>query len=319
MKYCIDYKRGTTIINKVDEINIFCDHTSIYNVIDYIYNHPNQRTNIKLHDKKEIMDYNLIDQLCQLVEELPENDIALVFPKFDKDYIDRLHTNNSKIKFFFDVLIREWETLNYFIKLGVSDVYIIEQLCFELKDVAEFAHKNNVQVRTFPNISQKTMDATPAIKGFFIRPEDIPFYEEYIDVLEFFDMTKKSIETLLKIYTETKKWYGDLKELIIGLDCEFDSRFITPRFCERRLNCQRKCLKGKSCNFCDNVQELATTLKKNGIMFEEVKARTDTTLKAANVTGQSGQAISEQLTAVWNGYKVTAEINDKKEKEEKNG
>ena len=35
--------------------------------------------------------------------------------------------------------------------------------------------------------------------------------------------------------------------------------------------------------------------------------RAETTLKAANVTGQSGQEVSEQLTAVWNGYKVSAQ------------
>ena len=44
-----------------------------------------------------------------------------------------------------------------------------------------------------------------------------------------------------------------------------------------------------------------------GLSDEETKARTETTLKAANITGQSSAAVSEQLTAVWNGYKVTAE------------
>lgn len=44
-----------------------------------------------------------------------------------------------------------------------------------------------------------------------------------------------------------------------------------------------------------------------GLGDEEVAARTSTTLKAANVTGQSGADVSEQLTAVWNGYKVQAE------------
>ena len=44
-----------------------------------------------------------------------------------------------------------------------------------------------------------------------------------------------------------------------------------------------------------------------GLSDEETAARTETTLKAANVTGQSAQAVSEQLTAVWNGYKVSAE------------
>ena len=44
-----------------------------------------------------------------------------------------------------------------------------------------------------------------------------------------------------------------------------------------------------------------------GLSDEEVQARTETTLKAANVTGQTGDEVSEQLTAIWNGYKVSAD------------
>ena len=44
-----------------------------------------------------------------------------------------------------------------------------------------------------------------------------------------------------------------------------------------------------------------------GLSEKEVEARTKVTLKTANVTGQSAQTVSEQLTAVWGGYKVNAE------------
>lgn len=44
-----------------------------------------------------------------------------------------------------------------------------------------------------------------------------------------------------------------------------------------------------------------------GLSDEEVAARAETTLKAANVTQQSAEEVSEQLTAVWNGYKVNAQ------------
>ena len=44
-----------------------------------------------------------------------------------------------------------------------------------------------------------------------------------------------------------------------------------------------------------------------GLGNEEAQARAEVTMKAANVTGQTGQDVSEQLTAVWNGYKVSAE------------
>ena len=44
-----------------------------------------------------------------------------------------------------------------------------------------------------------------------------------------------------------------------------------------------------------------------GLSEEDVQARAQTTLKAANVTGQTGEEVSQQLTAVWNGYKVSAQ------------
>lgn len=43
-----------------------------------------------------------------------------------------------------------------------------------------------------------------------------------------------------------------------------------------------------------------------GLSDQESRARAETTIKAANITGQTGEEVSEQLTAVWNGYKVTA-------------
>ena len=53
--------------------------------------------------------------------------------------------------------------------------------------------------------------------------------------------------------------------------------------------------------------EAALIYRQQGLGDEETQARTETTLKAANVTGQTGRQVSEELTAVWNGYKVTAE------------
>ena len=53
--------------------------------------------------------------------------------------------------------------------------------------------------------------------------------------------------------------------------------------------------------------EAALIYYQQGLSDDEAAARTETTVKAANVTGQTGKQVSEELTAVWNGYKVTAE------------
>ena len=47
-----------------------------------------------------------------------------------------------------------------------------------------------------------------------------------------------------------------------------------------------------------------------GLSDQEAQKRAEITLKAANVTGQSAQQVSEQLTAVWNGYNVAIQESE---------
>ena len=53
--------------------------------------------------------------------------------------------------------------------------------------------------------------------------------------------------------------------------------------------------------------DAALIFYQQGLDDKEAQKRAEITLKAANVTGQSTDEVSEQLTSVWNGYKVSAE------------
>ncbi len=55
-----------------------------------------------------------------------------------------------------------------------------------------------------------------------------------------------------------------------------------------------------------NYTDASLIYYQQGLSEADVEARTQTTLKAANVTGQSTDEVSELLTSVWNGYKVSA-------------
>ena len=103
-----------------------------------------------------------------------------------------------------------------------------------------------------------------------------------------------------------RKAYGYVKNLDTSLN---DIRIVTgasademERFATKANNAAKEL--GKSTT---DYTEAALIYYQQGLGDEEVEARAETTLKAANVTGQSGQEVSEQLTAVWNGYKVSAE------------
>ena len=51
----------------------------------------------------------------------------------------------------------------------------------------------------------------------------------------------------------------------------------------------------------------ALTFYQQGLSDEEVQVRTETTLKAANITGAEASSVADQLTAVWNGFQVSLE------------
>jgi TP901 family phage tail tape measure protein len=100
--------------------------------------------------------------------------------------------------------------------------------------------------------------------------------------------------------------YGYVKELDKSLN---DIRIVTGKSAdEMRKFAKEANTAAQSLGETTNSYTQASLIYyQQGLSDEETKARAETTLKAANVTGQSGEEVSEQLTAVWNGYKVAAE------------
>lgn len=99
--------------------------------------------------------------------------------------------------------------------------------------------------------------------------------------------------------------YGYVKHLDSSLN---DIRIVTgysademDRFAEKA----NKAAKNLAASTTDYT-EAALIYYQQGLSGDEVEKRAETTLKTANVTGQQAAEVSEQLTAVWNGYKVSA-------------
>ena len=166
----------------------------------------------------------------------------------------------THIPFFFDTFVGNWDTLMSYIKLNVSDVYIVNELGFELANVSKVCKENKVNIRVFPNIAQTSnrIDNIDKLKSFFIRPDDIEVYEPYVDICEFFGpLNRQSV--LYEIY-KNKKWIGDLQELIIGFDFSLPSKTIIPLFGEERINCRKRCYYGQ-CIICDKIRVISEQLR----------------------------------------------------------
>lgn len=266
MRYCILYNNKSNIINEIDEIIIRYDKNKILTLFtDFIPKHQEQRIIVDLYESNDEEDIESIKKILSIHKENPQLKFDLRIHKFKEEIVKIL--KNSDINYFFNHFANNWDTFLGLINEGVSDIYIVEDMCFELDKVSEIAHMKNIKIRTFPNIAQSSWNKTADIYKFFIRPEDIEFYDKYIDVCEFYGENNKN-DIYYDIYKNKKKWFGNLKEIITNLNEDLDSRYIIPRFTEQRLKCGKKCLKGSKCQVCNQVLDLSENLKKANLIVK---------------------------------------------------
>ena len=271
MKYCIEYHRDSSILDEIDEINIKYNSKET-TLITFLETFKEKRVNICIPEQ-EFQDFILQSQMSIILaikEKYPDLNFTIRFPYYKKSIDDLISAcKDNNIPFFFEAYVRDWDTLYGYISLGVSDVYIVEEMCFSIDRVYAAAHNAKVQVRVYPNVAQSSWNETPALKKFFIRPEDTDMYSKYIDVFEFFGRPDQ-IDTYYDIYKK-KEWFGNLNEIIISLNTVIDNRCIVDFFAERRIKCDKKCLKNRPCNICDRCAELAETLHKHTVVIEHTK------------------------------------------------
>lgn len=252
MKYCINYHRNFKNADKADEFTITYNKKNDV-LIDFLENFKDKRVNLTIDERLNYGELKLLKTISDTYSNL-----VLRFENYDSDAIEDIV--DCGVPFFFGNRVNNWDEFLGLVELAVTDIYIVEELCFELDKVSAIAHNEDIKIRIYPNVAQSAWKDTPAVKKFWVRPEDISLYEEYVDVCEFFGAEQQT-SVLLKIYKDDKKWFGALNEIIIGLKEEFDSRFIIPKFAERRIKCGKNCMKGGNCRMCERVLSLSKTLK----------------------------------------------------------
>lgn len=102
-----------------------------------------------------------------------------------------------------------------------------------------------------------------------------------------------------------QKAYSFTKQLDTSLN---DIRIVTGKSADEMARFAKE-----ATTAAKNLGSTTTAYTKAALIYEQqglgaadVQARSDVTTKVSNVTGQSAADVSEQLTAIWNGYKVSA-------------
>ena len=271
MKYCVSFiRKNGNFLQKVDEIIIKYQSNDIIALKDFLNNHLEQRIIISIEDNLTFIKNKELDIFKELKDKYNYSNFALRF-NIEENLLYTINDEMRKsgIPYFYNTLATDLDTFTGLINSGASDVYIGGNLGFEIKDISRIAHQRGVKIRVYPNKCQTNWIGTPDIKTFFIRPEDVPSYEPYVDVMEIWAenlVDKNNIDVYYKIYAIDKEWYGDLKEFLIDWNSNLDNRFIIPQFAEARLNCKKRCLKGQPCHVCERIIDISKKLKEGKVV-----------------------------------------------------
>lgn len=263
---CVPYVPDFKYADEVQEVNIKFNlaEDSYSTLLKFITENTDKRINISF----EGVDFDM-DMFCSF-----QNIHSKVFFKLQGYQMEQYGSFQMKgLKFFFDVPVYTWDMLHDVKEIGVSDVYISGELGFDLKRVKEVL--DGINIRVIPNYAQENTMFSPALdhKAFFIRPEDMELYSDYVDTFELLhDNGLVKLETLFQIYAIDQFWFGDLADLITGLSISLANEGILDIFGGWRANCGKGCYKGSGCQICDRSVELASLLHDShyGLTSEEI-------------------------------------------------
>lgn len=189
---------------------------------------------------------------------------------FIGEVVAEMKRRNLKFFFEYDYAPSSFTLLEEQIILGVTDIYVKDDLCYNLEKVKKMCDKNGVRTRLILNkIPSSRFDKGYSPKAPIFIPECVDELSKYIDVGEIDINSWTKIGILYKIWFQRKEWNEDLRYLYQDLEIYIPNESLIPNFIESKMNCNYKCSYGSPCNKCEQFVEIARGLKSKNIEYQK--------------------------------------------------
>ena len=236
MKYCINARQPSSVRVNADEVYVNWKDKDIL----FDLNKENPKGTIILELPTDLDDTE-ID-----FKELQAYKIKIIFALSDFKKVNIIKAYG--FQFYWKYPVTTYYELRGLVDIGVCYILLGPPLYFDLPAVYKF----KVPIRLVANLAYDNfIPRQDGVKGTYVRPEDVQYYEKYVDTLEFYAESNKQEETLMKIYKEDQHWPGNLNKLIANLKRDVDNRGLPDEFGQARIQCRHNCMRNGTCNFCE--------------------------------------------------------------------
>ena len=258
MKYCLPFTSELKYAKQCEELSIFYNRSDT-SIVDFVKKYQEKRIIVRIDEILDIESRDL-NRLRYIYENY--GNIVIKLSKKNVEIVDRI--KNLEIPFFYREFPADTDQIIGMIEDGVSDIYIGNELGFDIKRISNIIRSINpdIKIRVFPNIAQSSWEnknENREIVKFFIRPEDTKIYEKYIDVFEAWN--PKTANFMYKIYAINQCWNGSIDEIIDNCNIKRKNNTFLPCFAETRASCAKRCQKKYTCHVCYSMIKLAESIE----------------------------------------------------------
>lgn len=249
MKKCLVYFRNSQYDMSAEELIIQFKESDRWQ--DFLNLHSNQKVIVPIDNA------NNFEYVLKQVNN-PFNLVFMFSPNMEYLNVVTKICKESGIPYFYDTIVKDWETLYQIMNEGVYSVYIGGDLGFDLPLIKKIYSSFDTLIRVIANSNIKD------IYSFFIRPEDLELYTPYVDIIEMrFPHDKPELQdNLFNVYFEQKKWNYDISYLTFD-EIKFPNQYMETIFGIKRLNCHHRCMRGKQCDLCGALVNFSNTLNEH--------------------------------------------------------
>lgn len=278
MKLAVPYPGSKSPIpeDAIDEYNIlFSEDSKKEKLLSFLRINKNKRVNVSFN-KGAISAQEIVDFFSGF------DNLYVRIHQYDEIALNLFRENN--IKYFFDrsMSIYSYLLLDWCIKQNPTDVYIADDLCYNIKEVSELLHKNGISLRIILNRCPITNIYTlnSPIAPIY-SPQDIDYLSIYYDVAEF-DCVPDGVnlsntqafnwnmfETLYKRWFIKKEWTEDLSYINKDIYFSYLPNSIPKEVIENKLGCRLKCMTSHltKCSRCERYAEIGKTMATQDLIF----------------------------------------------------
>lgn len=251
----------------VSEFNLlfFQSRNKIEDLIEFIQEYKDKRINIAFSEGVHIP---TLKSICAISDNVY---VRLKAP----DMMMLPEIQEKGFKFFFDssLSVGNYTNLDAFIRLGVTDIYFVDDLAYNLSELSEYCHSKNVKLRLILNkIPSTSFDKGINPRSQIFRPQDIDVIDKYVDTYEFdcgepYDWSKFNV--LYHTWFERKHWHGQISEINEDVHMNFHNDTVYPNLIDYKIVCGRKCNQriGNYCKKCNQWLEIGEIFEDKRIKF----------------------------------------------------